>query len=99
MVDIYIETTDRTSFASAKKWPGWSGPGKTTELAKNNLYAYRERYEKLLEDSGVQFALPAEISDLVVMEKLEGNTSTNFGAPGTIPEFDLLPMSRGELER
>ena len=99
MIDIYVEIANKRSFASAINWPGWTRSGKNPEQAKYNLFDYRERYKKVLEDSGIQFLPPFDISELLVVEQLEGNASTNFGAPGKMPEFDRQPINAEELER
>jgi hypothetical protein len=47
----------------------------------------------------MEFQPPAVASDLVVIERHEGNATTDFGAPAIIFDLDREAIDRPELER
>lgn len=87
---VILEVGKRRSFASAARWPGWSRAGKTPELALEQLAAYHGRYAVVASRAGHRVPVPAEV---VVIETLEGDATTDFGAPGAISELDRSPHS------
>jgi len=95
-VKVYLEIGKKT-FVSAVDWPGWSRGGKTEEEALTSLLAYGKRYAGAV---GVPFGqLGASVQrDLEVVERLEGNATTDFGAPGVVPEMDRAPISDARLD-
>lgn len=93
---VGLETTRRRSFASALEWPGWTRAGKTEEAALEALDAYAERYRVVAGRAGL--SLP-ERAGFEVVERIEGNATTDFGAPGGHFGFDDEPVDRSELTR
>jgi hypothetical protein len=53
----------------------------------------------LLEGAGLGFQSPAGIDELVVVERLEGSSTTDFGAPDAIPAQDAGALDGAELKR
>ena len=78
-VAVVIETGSRRVFASALDWPGWSRAGKSEEAALEALLDYADRYRPVAERAGLR--LPKRL-DLEVVERVKGNATTDFGAPG-----------------
>jgi hypothetical protein len=95
---VYLEVTKRRTFASAIDWPGWCRAGKTEEAALDALVAYGERYAKAIGKRAAALKLPESAGDIEVVERLTGNATTEFGAPGVIPDLDREPIQDAELE-
>jgi hypothetical protein len=98
-VPVYLEITPKRTFAAAVEWPGWCRSGKTPELALEALVAYADRYAKVISHSRLGFVRPKEVADLEVVERLRGNATTEFGAPGVPPKADQRPLKPAELKR
>jgi len=80
-IDVYLEIGDKRTFAGAIDWPGWCRIGRDEESALQALVDSGPRYADVLHAAKIAFQAPADLSALVVVERLEGNTTTNFGAP------------------
>jgi len=96
---IYLEVTRRRTFAGAIEWPGWCRAGKTVDDALQALVAYADRYAKVIDHSRLGFERPGDVGDLDVVERLTGNATTEFGAPGVPPKADDRPLDAKELNR
>jgi hypothetical protein len=96
---VYLEVTRRRTFAGAIGWPGWCRAGKTEEEALAALIAYADRYAKVIARSRLDFERPSAVDDLEVVERLKGNATTEFGAPGVPPKADDWPLDAKELKR
>jgi hypothetical protein len=96
---IYLEVGSKRAFAAAVEWPGWCRSGRDEDAALKALVAYGPRYAKALGAAGRGFERPADPSDLDVMERLRGNATTDFGAPGVAPAADDRPLKNPDLER
>jgi len=59
-------------------------PGKTEQAALDALAAYAPRYAAVAKLAGVPFSVPA--TSFKVVETLQGNATTDFGAPGIQPK-------------
>jgi DinB superfamily len=95
----YLEIADKRTFAGALDWPGWCRSGRTEAEAIEALIAYGPRYAKALAGSDIRFELPADASAILVVERLAGNATTEFGAPGIAPSSDNEQVTGSELER
>jgi hypothetical protein len=98
-VDVYVELGQKLTFAGALDWPGWTRSGRGEAAALQALWANGPRYAGALGAAGVEFRAPAEVSELVVSERLHGNATTDFGAPGLAPSADARPVDALELRR
>jgi hypothetical protein len=87
-VPVYLEVGAKRTFAAALDWPGWcrQGPNETEALAA--LHAYGPRYAAILSATRLAFVAPKAVSQLRVVERLPGNATTDFGAPGVAPSVD-----------
>jgi hypothetical protein len=97
-VDVYLETGSKRAFAAAVEWPGWCRAGRDESSALQALIEYAPRYAKAVGRSG-DFRPPTMVSELKVTERLEGDATTDFGAPGAIPKSDMRPVTEDELAR
>jgi hypothetical protein len=99
MIDVYLEFGKKRVFACAIDWPGWSRSGQDEKSALQALYDYGMRYERTLASARLDYQAPLDVSAFTVIERLEGNTTTDFGAPGAVPTSDLRPVEEVELRR
>lgn len=93
---VYIESGSRKVFAGAVDWPGWSRSAKTEELAVEALAAYRERYLPVAGRAGL--SLPGRTT-FEVHERVAGNATTDFGAPGVVPDCDRRRLTAPQAEK
>ena len=89
---VYVETGGKRTFAVAADWPGWARSGKNEQAALENLAAYAPRYAKVAE-------LPKGATNFEVVERLKGNATTDFGAPGIQAKADTKRLTPRETER
>jgi hypothetical protein len=98
-VDVYLEVgTDRV-FAGAIEWPGWSRSARREEGALEALFAAASRYATAVRGARPAFRTPTTIEDLEVVERLTGDSGTNFGALSVAPAADRRELDRRELTR
>ncbi len=95
-VPIYLEVGQKRVFASALDWPGWTRAGKDEQLATEALIKYLPRYAAVPKTARI--ALPAA-APLKVVERVKGNATTDFGAPGIPASSDTKPLAVAEAER
>jgi hypothetical protein len=96
---IYLETGVKRVFAGAIEWPGWERSGRDADAAVEALVAYAPRYARALARSRLGFVPPARVSGVTVAERLKGNGTTDFGAPGIAPAADERPLDDAETKR
>jgi hypothetical protein len=98
-IDVYLEIGKKKTFATAMEWPGWSRSGRDEPDALQTLWDYGPRYARALHGTGLGFQAPAGPAALAVAERLEGNATTDFGAPGLAPAADTRAVDDTELQR
>lgn len=98
-IDVYLESGTRRVFAGAIEWPGWCRSAKDEDTALEALLAYGPRYAQAVKRAAPRFAPPAKLADVRVVERLEGDATTDFGAPGATPKADERPLDARELDR
>lgn len=98
-VDIYLETGARRTFAAALAWPGWCRMGRDEAAARQNLLDYGPRYARTLSAAPLDFQAPHDVAGLVIVERLPGSATTDFGAPDAAPGSDAQPLDAAELQR
>ena len=98
-IKVYLEIGKKRTFAGAIDWPGWcrSGPGE--ESALQALVDYGPRYARIVRTKEFGFQTPSDPSAFAVVERLEGNATTDFGAPSLAPSRDADPINDDELQR
>jgi hypothetical protein len=98
-MDIYLEIGKKRTFAGALDWPGWCRSGRDEAAALQALYDYRLRYAHAIDSARLGFEPPADLSTFRVIERLVGDSTTDFGAPSVPPSADAGPLSDTELQR
>ena len=95
---VYLEKGPRRSFACAVEWPGWSRSDRGDEAALEALAVYARRYAQVARRAKLD--LPAiTVADLEVVETVEGNPITDFGAPNVIAGVDRQPLTAAAARR
>ncbi|GIH73830.1 hypothetical protein [Planobispora longispora] len=95
MTNVYLEIGPKKVFACSAEWPGWCRIGKSEEAALEALMLYAPRYRTVAERAGLVF----EPGDPVVVERVAGGTTTDFGAIEAVPELDSVPVGEEEARR
>ena len=98
-IDVYLEIGQKRTFAGALAWPGWCRSGRDEESALQTLLESGARYGRVLSRSRLGFQAPKSTSAFVVVERLKGNATTDFGAPGIAPSLDSKPVDAKEFLR
>jgi hypothetical protein len=99
MPNVYFEVGTRNIFAAALDWPGWCRMGQDETAALGTLLDYGPRYAQILHPAALVFQPPGAVTDLVVVERLNGNSTTDFGAPDLVPTRDTDPLDEPRLQR
>jgi hypothetical protein len=94
---VYVEASAQRAFASAADWPGWCRSGKTEDAALQALAEYAPRYAPIAKLAKLDF--PKDATSFDVVERLKGNATTDFGAPGMPAKDESKPMTAKETER
>jgi hypothetical protein len=97
--EVYLEIGQTRTFAVALDWPGWCRSGRDEATALQTLYEYGPRYARLLRRTQLGFRAPSEPSALIVVERLTGNATTDFGAPNLSLSSNANPIDPAELQR
>ena len=98
-VEVYLEVARKRTFAGAVEWPGWCRSGKGEADALAALLAYGRRYAAAVSPLEPAFDPPGESAGLAVIERLQGDATTDFGAPSKGPSADARPLDEAELDR
>jgi hypothetical protein len=98
-VRVYLEVGRRRTFAGAADWPGWCRSGRDEESALRTLIEYGPRYKRALRRRASGFVPPGSVSELRVVERLEGDATTDFGAPSIAPASDKRRLDSEEVRR
>ncbi|MDP9329949.1 MAG: hypothetical protein M3P11_04820 [Actinomycetota bacterium] len=98
-VAVYVELGRRRVFAGALEWPGWCRSGRDEDSALEALVAYAPRYAAAIGPGARRLKIPSDVSALRIAERLEGNATTDFGAPAIAPALDGRPLKDDERER
>jgi hypothetical protein len=93
---VYLEVGKQRVFASAADWPGWCRSGKDEKAALEALADAASRYAPVAKAARIAFA-PAEGFDVV--ERLPGNATTDYGAPGAIAKSEFKRLTKKEAGR
>lgn len=96
---VYLEIGKKRTFAGAIDWPGWCRSGRDEGSALQALFDYGPRYARVLSTARLGYQAPGDLSDFVVIERLEGNATTDFGAPAVAPSSDARPVDDAEMRR
>ncbi len=96
-MDVYLEVGKKRTFAGAVDWPGWCRSARDEEAALQALCYYGPRYALAMQNEGIAFKAVCRGGDFHIVERLEGNGTTDFGAPGAPPAADQRALDALEL--
>jgi hypothetical protein len=94
---VYLEIGAKRTFASAAGWPGWCRAGKNEQQAMEALGAYAPRYAKVVKLKSIE--LPKTACNFEVVERLTGNATTDFGAPGIPAQDEQRKLTAAATQR
>src|SRR5258708_4635432 len=95
---VYLEVGPKRTFACSLDWPGWCRIARDGDAALEALAAYAPRYARVAARAGLAFPR-ITVNDLDVLETVDGNRTTDFGAPDAIPAADLRPIDAHTARR
>lgn len=98
-VEVALEVGSRRAFAIALDWPGWARAGRDRDAALEALVAAGPRYARAMKGTRLGFAAPRATGDVRVVERLRGDATTDFGAPGKQAKADRRPLDDVEIRR
>jgi hypothetical protein len=100
-VRCYVELGRKRVFAAAVDWPGWCRSAPEVGAALEALRAYAPRYGVVAARAGLAFPAAADPAAIAfeVVEEVAGSSTTDFGAPGAIPQLDAEPLDAEEADR
>ena len=96
-IRVYLEVGGKRTFASAADWPGWCRSGKDERAALDTLAAYAPRYAAVPKLAKIPFPAVDPVFDIV--ERLKGNATTDFGAPGIPAKGETKPLTPQQAKR
>jgi predicted RNase H-like HicB family nuclease len=97
-IPIYLEAGAKKVFACSLEWPGWARAGKTEEAAIEALIEAAPRYAEVAKRAHKRFP-KIERDRFDVVERIPGNATTDFGAPGKVANADYGDFDRAEADR
>lgn len=97
--EIYLEIGKKKVFAVSTHWPGWARSGKDETSAIQAMISSSERYADVIKETGLDFNPPQLHADFMIIGRLTGNLTTDFGAPDALFPDDWEPRSLDEIER
>jgi plasmid stabilization system protein ParE len=97
-ISVYLEIGEKRVFASALEWPGWTRSARDEQRALETLAAYAPRYAAVPKAARIEFAIDAN-SSFKVIERVKGNATTDFGAPGIYATSDTKSLTPTEAAR
>ena len=97
--EVYLEVGQKKIFAGALDWPGWCRSARDEGTALAALVVYAPRYAKIFSRTTIDFVPPDDPAAFTVVERLTGNSTTDFGAPDVAPSRDAEPFDEAARER
>jgi hypothetical protein len=98
-INVYLEVSQKRTMAGALDWPGWCRGGANEEAALEALLAYAARYAEVVKAAPLGFAVPSAIAQLAVVQRIQGDSGTDYGVPAAAPAQDGQAVDDVELER
>src|SRR5215203_1850909 len=97
--EVYLEVGKKKMYAGALDWPGWCRGARDEGTVLKTLVEYAPRYAKIFSRTTIDFVPPNDPTAFVVVERLAGNSTTDFGAPDVAPARDGEPFDEAARER
>jgi hypothetical protein len=98
-IEVYLEIGKTRTFAVALDWPGWCRSGRDQAAALQTLFECGPRYARALQHTQLGFHAPSDPSALAVIERQNGDSTTDFGAPSLALSRDTQPIEPDEIKR
>jgi hypothetical protein len=98
-IAVVLESGQKRVFASALDWPGWARSGQSESAALEELWVYRLRFQRVLSTASIEFQTPDGQESFKVVQRLTGNATTDFGAPGKAALVETRPIDQLDLSR
>ena len=98
-INVFVESGKRKTFVGAIDRPGWVRWGRDEATAMASLLAYGPRYAGILNAVGIQFQPPATAASFHVLERHQGNATTDFGAHDIILDCDSELVNQVDFQR
>lgn len=98
-MDVYLEVGRMRTIAGVLAWPGWTRVGRDEATALAALLHSGGRYARVIGTTVLEFDAPRSVRAFSVVERIPGNSTTDFGAPGLIPQADRPPLEAAEWRR
>ena len=98
-IPVYLEIGSKLVFASAYDWAGWCRSARDEASALQSLLDHAPRYAKAMIAEGIAFQAPSELAEFEIVERLPGNSTTDFGGLGAVTSYDLQPLEADEDSR
>lgn len=95
MTDIYLELGKKKAVAWSLEWPGWCRIRKNEQEVIQALIDYEPRYRVIAQRAGLEF----EPGELVVVERLQGDSNTDWGMPAVLAAAETRPMDAATAQR
>ena len=98
-IKVFVETGKKRIFIGAVDWPGLCRSARDEKMALQAVIDNGSRYAQVLHNKEIEFQVPNDASELIVTERHDGNSTTDFGAPAIILDVDREPIDQMEFER
>ncbi len=98
-MDVYLEVGRKRTIAGVLEWPGWTRVGRDEATALAALLHYGGRYARVIGTTVLEFDPPRSVRAFSVVERIPGDSTTDFGAPGLVPQADRQPLDAAEWRR
>ncbi len=98
-IPIFLEVGEKRTFAGALDWPGWCRSGRDQDSAIEALLEYAPRYKRVIAQSKLKFVAPQAITVFATKEQVQGNATTDFGAPGVMLDDDQRTFTVADQRR
>ncbi len=98
-IPVYLEAGSKRVFACAADWPGLCRSAKDEAGALEVLVTYGPRYKRALGRAATGFDPPSDATTLRVVDRVRGGATTDFGAPGAVPDADARRLTPDEAKR
>jgi hypothetical protein len=96
-IRVYLEVGGKRTFASAADWPGWCRSGKDEHAALAALATYAPRYAAVANLAKAPFIKGEPRFNVV--ERIKGNATTDYGAPGVPAKDESKPLTPKQAAR
>ena len=97
-IAVGLEVGTKRTFAWADGWPGWCRAGRDEGAALSALATAADRYAPIAAAAGL--VLPwSPGTPFDVVERIPGDATTDYGAPGKVAMVDRAPVSDVEAAR